>query len=68
MQRTPEEKAAREGAAQEEFEEEVAKIRRSGYNPPEALVDWLRLNHGPERALQMLRAAAYATRKLVSVH
>jgi hypothetical protein len=48
--------------------EEIAKIRRNGFNPDEEQMKLLLLNHRPKRALAIMRVAAAVDRKIVPYH
>jgi hypothetical protein len=48
--------------------EEIATIRRNGFNPGEEQVNLLILNHGPKRALVIMQATAAVYRKIVPCH
>lgn len=65
MRKTSKTKAALEQAAEEQAAlEEIAKIRRNGFNPGDELVNEAIRTCGPVRALVVMRLAALADRKL----
>lgn len=65
MRKASKKKAALEEAAEEQAAlEEIAKIRRNGFNPPDESVNEAIQKLGPVRALVAMRLAALADRKL----
>ncbi|TAN40395.1 MAG: hypothetical protein EPN22_17360 [Nitrospirae bacterium] len=60
--------ALEEAAEDQAALEEIAKIRRNGFNPGEELVNRLILTSGPKRAFIIMRASAAAYRKIVPYH
>lgn len=64
MRATSKKKAALEQVAEEQAAlQEIAKIRRNGFNPGDELVNKAIREHGPVRALAVMRLAALADRK-----
>jgi hypothetical protein len=61
---SPLEEAAEDKAALEE----IAKIRRNGFNPGEEQMKLVLLNRRPIRALAIMRVAAAVDRKIVPYH
>jgi hypothetical protein len=55
----------REKSKQETALEEIAKIRRNGFNPSDELVEFAISHHGPERALVIMRLAAHVDRAMI---
>ena len=69
MRRASKKKAALEEAAEDKAAlEEIAKIRRNGFDPGEEQMKLVLLNRRPIRALAIMRASAYAYRKIVPCH
>lgn len=65
MRKTSKKHAAMEQAAEDQAAlEEIAKIRRNGFDPGDEAIKELLLNHRPTRALVVMRVAALADRKL----
>lgn len=59
-------KATKKQAAEDKAAlEEIATIRRNGFDPGEEQVNLLILNHGPKRALVIMQAVAAGCRKIV---
>lgn len=69
MRQAPKKKAALEHAAEEQAAlDEIAKIRRNGFNLGDELVNEAIRKFGPVRALVVMRVAARAYRKIVPCH
>lgn len=65
MRKASKKKTALEQAAEEQAAlEEIAKIRRNGFNPRDELVNETIREFGPVRALAIMRLAALADRKI----
>lgn len=65
MRKASKKQAALEHAAEEQAAlEEIAKIRRNGFNPGDEPVNKAIREHGPVRALAVMRLAALADRKM----
>jgi hypothetical protein len=77
MRKASKKKVTLEEAAEDKAAlEEIARIRRNGFNPLPDPSDPVREDPvnaviqklGPERALKVMQAAAYVCRKIVPVH
>ncbi len=69
MRKATKKKTALEEAAEDKAAlEEIAKIRRNGFNLGEEQVNLLILNHGPKRALVIMQATAVVYRRIVPCH
>ena len=60
--------ALEEAAEEKSALEEIAKIRRNGFDPPEDLVNQCILTHGPTRALAIMQLAAAYDRSIAPYH
>lgn len=61
-------KTSRQEALDKEAREQIAKIRRNGFNPPDELVEKAIRIVGPVRALVVMQLAASFDRSLCEVH
>jgi hypothetical protein len=69
MQKASKKKAALEEAAEDQAAlEEIAKIRRNGFNPGEEAIKRLLLQFRPTRALAIMRLAAAFDREMEPYH
>lgn len=69
MRKASKKKAALEQAAEAQAAlEEIAKIRRNGFNPGEEVINEAICKFGAVRALVVMRVAARAYRKIVPCH
>lgn len=60
--------AAEEAAEDQAALEEIAKIRRNGFNPGDEAIKQMLVNHRPTRALAIMRLAAAFDRKMEPYH
>jgi hypothetical protein len=69
MRKATKKKTALEEAAEDKAAlEEIAKIRRNGFNPGEEMMKQLLLNRRPTRALAIMRLAAACDRWMEPYH
>ena len=69
MRKASKKKVALEEAAEDQSAlDEIAKIRRNGFDPGEEMIKKLLLNRRPTRALAIMRLAAAVDRKIVPYH